>query len=149
MQESLETLYPGLARPLNFSNSKYNMNATPGSLLVEVGTEVNTVSEAVYAGQLWGQGPGPCAGGHCGRRVTLYTIKKRQFAEKAPAGGDRPRRRGLVPCLLFLSKPLGGFLKPSASWGRTAETCLLFSPSGNSEIYAGFWGTLGRKGGIV
>ena len=37
VQESLETLYPGLARPLNFSNSKYNMNATPGSLLVEVG----------------------------------------------------------------------------------------------------------------
>ena len=55
VQESLETLYPGLARPLNFSNSKYNMNATPGSLLVEVGTEVNTVSEAVYAGQLVGQ----------------------------------------------------------------------------------------------
>ena len=58
-QESLETLYPGLARPLNFSNSKYNMNATPGSLLVEVGTEVNTVSEAVYAGQLVGQALAP------------------------------------------------------------------------------------------
>lgn len=59
VQESLETLYPGLARPLNFSNSKYNMNATPGSLLVEVGTEVNTVSEAVYAGQLVGQALAP------------------------------------------------------------------------------------------
>ena len=30
------------------------MNATPGSLLVEIGTEVNTVSEARYAGQLVG-----------------------------------------------------------------------------------------------
>ena len=59
VQESLETLYPGLARPLNFSNSKYNMNATPGSMLVEVGTEVNTVSEAVYAGQLVGQALAP------------------------------------------------------------------------------------------
>ena len=39
---------------------------------------------------------------------TLY-YKKGQFAEKAPAGGDRPRRRGLVPCLLFLSKPLEAF----------------------------------------
>lgn len=57
-QEKLQTLYPGLARPLNFSNSKYNMNATPGSMLVEVGTEVNTVSEARYAGQLVGQALG-------------------------------------------------------------------------------------------
>ena len=55
VQESLETLYPGLARPLNFSNSKYNMNATPGSLLVEVGTEVNTVEEAKYSGRLVGE----------------------------------------------------------------------------------------------
>lgn len=54
VQQSLQQLYPGLARPLNFSNSKYNMNATPGSLLVEIGTEVNTVSEARYAGQLVG-----------------------------------------------------------------------------------------------
>lgn len=58
VQEKLQTLYPGFARPLNFSNSKYNMNATPGSMLVEVGTEVNTVSEARYAGQLVGQALG-------------------------------------------------------------------------------------------
>lgn len=58
VQESLQSLYPGLARPLNFSNSKYNMNATPGSMLVEVGTEVNTVSEARYAGQLVGEALG-------------------------------------------------------------------------------------------
>ena len=58
VQEKLQTLYPGFARPLNFSNSKYNMNATPGSMLVEVGTEVNTVSEARYAGHLVGQALG-------------------------------------------------------------------------------------------
>ena len=34
------------------------MNATPGSMLVEVGTEVNTVSEARYAGQLVGDAIG-------------------------------------------------------------------------------------------
>ena len=55
IQQQLQTSYPGLARPLNFSNSKYNMNATPGSLLVEVGTEVNTVSEARYSGSLVGE----------------------------------------------------------------------------------------------
>lgn len=58
VQQKLQQLYPGLARPLNFSNSKYNMNATPGSMLVEVGTEVNTVSEARYAGQLAGDAIG-------------------------------------------------------------------------------------------
>ena len=34
------------------------MNATPGSMLVEIGTEVNTVSEARYAGQLVGEALG-------------------------------------------------------------------------------------------
>ena len=59
LQQTATRLYPDLVRPLSFSNSKYNMNATPGSLLVEVGTEVNTVSEAVYAGQLVGQALAP------------------------------------------------------------------------------------------
>ena len=58
VQQQLQELFPGLARPLNFSNSKYNMNATPGSMLVEVGTEVNTVSEARYSGQLVGEAIG-------------------------------------------------------------------------------------------
>ena len=58
VQQQLQELFPGLARPLNFSNSKYNMNATPGSMLVEVGTEVNTVSEARYAGELVGKAVG-------------------------------------------------------------------------------------------
>ena len=42
-------------RPLNFSNSKYNMNATRGSMLIEVGTEVNTAAEARYTGRLLGE----------------------------------------------------------------------------------------------
>lgn len=55
VQQAAEQLYPGLARPLSFSNSKYNMNATPGSMLIEVGTEVSTVSEARYTGKLLGE----------------------------------------------------------------------------------------------
>ena len=54
-QQKAQALYPGLMRPLSFSNSKYNMNATHGSILVEVGTEVNTVAEARYTGQLVGE----------------------------------------------------------------------------------------------
>ncbi len=55
IQRKAAELYPELMRPLNFSNNKYNMNATKGSILVEVGTEVNTAAEAQYSGQLLGK----------------------------------------------------------------------------------------------
>ncbi len=55
LQQTAMNLYPQLPRPLNFSNNKYNMNATKGSLLIEVGTEVNTVGEAKYTGSLLGE----------------------------------------------------------------------------------------------
>lgn len=55
VQEKAQELYPGLMRPMTFSNSKYNMNATRGSILIEVGTEVNTVTEARYTGRLLGE----------------------------------------------------------------------------------------------
>lgn len=54
-QQKISELYPQLARPLDFSDSKYNMNATKGSMLIEVGTEVSTVSEAEYSGRLVGE----------------------------------------------------------------------------------------------
>jgi stage II sporulation protein P len=55
LQQSLSNLYPGLARPLDFCDRKYNENLTKGSLLVEFGTEVNTLDEATYSGELFGK----------------------------------------------------------------------------------------------
>ena len=55
VQQKTSEMYPDLIRPLNFGNNKYNMNATTGSILVEVGTEVSTVSESEYSGQLIGE----------------------------------------------------------------------------------------------
>lgn len=55
LQKSTADLYPGLARPIDFCNAQYNENRTKGSLLVEVGTEVNTVEEASYSGTLFGK----------------------------------------------------------------------------------------------
>lgn len=55
LQKTAAGLYPGLARPLNFCNRVYNENLTPGSLLLEVGTEVNTQEEAAYTGKLFGE----------------------------------------------------------------------------------------------
>jgi len=55
IQQSLSDLYPGLVRPLNFCARKYNENMTKGSLLIEIGTEVNTLDEAKYSGELLGK----------------------------------------------------------------------------------------------
>lgn len=55
IQQSLTDMYPGLARPLNFGPVKYNENMTKGSLLIEIGTEVNTLDEAKYSGELLGK----------------------------------------------------------------------------------------------
>lgn len=52
LQNQLETSYPGLARPLKFMNAVYNQSITNGSLLIEVGTDANTLDEAKYSGEL-------------------------------------------------------------------------------------------------
>ena len=55
LQKYCESMFPGITRPLNFSCVKYNMNITPGSLLVEIGSDVNTLEEAVYTGAMFGK----------------------------------------------------------------------------------------------
>lgn len=54
LQQKAETLYPGITRPMYFGEVKYNMDITHGSLLIEVGTDANTLEEAVYTGSLLG-----------------------------------------------------------------------------------------------
>ncbi len=58
LQRSMETLYPGLTRPVFFCARSYNMGLTPWSLLVEVGTDANTIDEAVYSGKMLGRALG-------------------------------------------------------------------------------------------
>lgn len=55
IQQKYEKTYPGLARPIYFAPKKYNENLTTGSMILEVGTEANSLDEAVYAGQLSGK----------------------------------------------------------------------------------------------
>lgn len=54
IQQTAETMYPGMTRPLSFCPSQYNMHLTHGSLLIEVGTDANTIEEATYTGELLG-----------------------------------------------------------------------------------------------
>lgn len=58
IQEECEKIEGNFMRPMTFSATKYNQNLTHGSLLVEFGTEVNTIEEAKYSGQLFGEALG-------------------------------------------------------------------------------------------
>lgn len=55
LQNKLETLYPGLTRPIFFSPRRYNMNLTRNSLLIEVGSDSNTLQEAALSGKMIGR----------------------------------------------------------------------------------------------
>ena len=53
-QQTMEVMYPGLARPMLLMSKKYNEHLTTGSMLLEVGTEANSISEAAYSAELVG-----------------------------------------------------------------------------------------------
>lgn len=55
IEQTAEQLYPGLTRPVLFDYRKYNQDLTHGSLLIEVGSQGNTLEESVYAGSLIGK----------------------------------------------------------------------------------------------
>ncbi len=54
LQNQLEKMYEGITRPLYFCPRSYNMNLTHCSLLIEVGSDSNTLDEAVYTGKCLG-----------------------------------------------------------------------------------------------
>ena len=58
LQKTAETKYPGLMRPVLFSARKYNMDITPCSVLLELGSDSNTLEEAEYSGHLIGKALG-------------------------------------------------------------------------------------------
>ena len=53
LQKTLEQNYPSLARPLFFAEKKYNQDLCENSLLVEVGSQANLLSEAKYSAKLF------------------------------------------------------------------------------------------------
>ena len=52
LQHTAEELYPGMTRPLDFGYFAYNEYICDGSLLIEIGTDANSIDEAVYSGTL-------------------------------------------------------------------------------------------------
>lgn len=54
LQKKAEDMYPSLMRPLFFCNRKYNMYKSRCSVLLEMGSDANTLDEAAYSGRLIG-----------------------------------------------------------------------------------------------
>ena len=52
LQSTAEKLYPGMTRPLNFGCFAYNEYICDGSLLIEIGTDANSIDEAEYSAEL-------------------------------------------------------------------------------------------------
>lgn len=55
LQRTLEEKYPSLARPIMLMPKNYNESLTTGSLLLEFGTEANTLDEALYSADMVGE----------------------------------------------------------------------------------------------
>ena len=58
IQQSMDTLYPTLARPMTLRSSRYNQQMSSGSLLVEVGCHGNTLQEALAGARLFARAAG-------------------------------------------------------------------------------------------
>ena len=55
LQYQLNRAYPGLMRPVNLRTQRFNQHASPGSMLIEVGSSGNTMPEALASIRLFGQ----------------------------------------------------------------------------------------------
>lgn len=55
VQNQIASDYEGLARPLRLVGLRYNQHVAPGSFLIEMGSDANTLEEALYSGELVGK----------------------------------------------------------------------------------------------
>lgn len=58
IQQYFESEYPTFMRPLNLRSERFNMHLTTGSLLIEIGTNSNTMDEALASARCLGKGLG-------------------------------------------------------------------------------------------
>lgn len=54
LQQYMEKENNGITRPILFEYCQYNQHLTTGSLLIEVGSQGNTLEQALYSGELIG-----------------------------------------------------------------------------------------------
>lgn len=54
LQQKCESMYPTLMRPVYFADRRYNMYKLYNSVLIEMGSDGNTLEQAVYSGKMLG-----------------------------------------------------------------------------------------------
>ncbi len=55
LQQTLESKYPTLARPLSLVSKNYNQSLNNGAMLIEFGTDANSLEEACYSAEMVGE----------------------------------------------------------------------------------------------
>ena len=55
LQNVCEKCFPGLTREFLIKNSRYNQNISPGSVLIEIGSDANSLDEAKEAARMLGE----------------------------------------------------------------------------------------------
>lgn len=55
LQSQLESDAPGITRPILFDERNYNQEMTHGSFLIEMGSNANSLDEALYSGEIVGK----------------------------------------------------------------------------------------------
>ncbi len=55
LQYAMDAMYPSLSKPLCITSYRYNQHATMGSLLIEVGSNGNTLQESLEAARCFGR----------------------------------------------------------------------------------------------
>lgn len=59
LQNAVCQSYPSLMRPITLTKYRYNQHLSPGSMIIEVGSNGNTLQEALAAIRLFGNAAGP------------------------------------------------------------------------------------------
>ena len=59
LQNAVCQSYPSLMRPITLTKYRYNQHLSPGSMIIEVGSNGNTLQEALAARRLFGNAAGP------------------------------------------------------------------------------------------
>ena len=59
LQSAMEGRYPGVLRPIELVKERYNQQLSTGMMILEVGSNGNTLQEALTAAELFGEAAGP------------------------------------------------------------------------------------------
>ena len=59
LQQAVNARCPSLMRPVELVSERYNQQLSPGMMILEVGSNGNTLREAMTAAELFGSAAGP------------------------------------------------------------------------------------------